>query len=800
MISFRLFISGLMLLLYLPLAAQGVEIRGRVTDTDSKPIPFATVRVVGTTIGTLTDEEGKYTMETRMADTITVAFSCLGYETRERQLFGATSERGYVLNAALKKSKKKLQEVEVTEYRSQTDGMQRFNGDNLRSVRSASGSAVEDLLSTLPGVTTPSELSSQYNVRGGNFDENAVYINGTEAYRPQLVATGQQEGLSVINPEMVDKISFSSGGFSSEYDDKMSSVLDISYRRPLPLEASLTAGLMGVSATFGQSTSKYSQLHGFRFRKNTSLLSKLDEKGEYDPSFLDYQLNIVATPSDRWIIRASANIAINNYKFTPSTRESSFGTVDENHQLKIYFDGYEKDRYENWQAAVGIGYKFSEKSGLSLNLGGALLNELVTQDISSEYWLDSEQNDSPAQIGIGRSMQHIRDRLKIRILDAELKGHIGLNNHNLVYGGSVKMLRINEHGNEWEMRDSAGFNIPASKDLNIWYSQSSNQELSTFKASLFLQDAWKVRLDDGGFLQLNAGIRASYLEFNKEFIFSPKVFLSWRPGKTEDWLFKFSAGLYHQTPFYKEFRHPVLTESGEYFVELNKDIKSQRSIQLTAGADKTFRWHNRPFKLAMEAYYKNISNYIPYQIDNMKIVYAGENMGKASVAGVDFRFFGQFVPGADSWISLGFMSARQKINGISAPMPSDRRYNLGLFFTDYFPGYQRLKFFLKGILNDGAPVYAPNTFGEKGYFRMPAYKRVDLGISFALVEPLKDGENRNGIHKFLRSAWVGFDVFNIFDMENVSGYYWVSDISSRNYAVPNYLTGRQFNITLSLDF
>lgn len=794
----RHIIASIILLLNLVGYAQRVEIHGRITDTDSKPISFATVRIVGTIVGTLTDEEGKYSMEASMADTITIAFSCLGYEPRERQIFGAIPDRSYVLNASLKKSNKRLKEVEVTEYRPHTDGMQRFSRENIRNVRSASGSAVEDLLSTLPGVTTPSEFSSQYNVRGGSFEENAVYINGTEIYRPQLVASGQQEGLSVINPDLIDNVSFSTGGFSSEYDDKMSSILDITYRRPLPFEASVTAGLMGVNATLGQSSSKFSQLHGFRLRKNTSLLTGLDEKGEYDPTFMDYQLNLIGTPSNRWILRASANIAFNDYKYTPTTRETSFGTLDNIHQLKIYFDGYEKDRYENWQSALGIGYKFNDKAGLGFNFGAALINELVTQDISSEYWLDN--NEGQEQLGIGRSMQHIRDRLKINVLDTELKGYMGLNNHNLVYGGGLRMLRINERGNEWEMRDSAGYNIPSTGSSGFWYSQSSIQQLNTLKASIFIQDSWKVRLKNDGILQLNAGIRVSYLDFNQEIVVSPKFYLSWRPGKVDDWLFKFSTGLYHQTPFYKEFRQQVLTESGEYLVNLNKNIKAQRSLQITAGTDKTFRCYGRPFKLSMEAYYKYIFNYIPYQIDNMKIVYAGQNSGNADVTGIDIRFYGQFVPETDSWVSIGVMNGKQKVNGISAPMPTDRRYNIGVYFTDYFPGYQRLKLFMKGILNDGLPVYAPNTFGEKGYFRMPAYKRVDIGISLALVEPLKDGEKRTGAHKILRSAWVGFDVFNIFDMENVAGYYWVADINSKNYAVPNYLTGRQFNFTISLEF
>ena len=788
----------------MPLAsvAQGIEIRGRVVDTERRSLPFATVRVAGTAVGAITDDDGKYSLETRMADTITVVFSCIGYETRERQIIDANPQQGLVVNATLKENTKKLNELEVTEYKQQTDAMQSFNREQVQRVRGASGSGVEELLATLPGVVTPSELSSQYNVRGGSFDENAVYINGTEIYRPQLIASGQQEGLSVINPDMVDKINFSSGGFSSEYDDKMSSVLDITYRRPRPFEASLTAGLMGVSATIGQSTRTFSQLHGFRFRRNTSLLSKLDEKGEYDPTFIDYQLNLLFTPNDKWIFRAAANIAVNNYKFTPSTRETSFGTLNESHRLKVYFDGYEKDRFENWQVAASAGYRFSDKAGVSLNLSSAWLNELVTQDISSEYWLDTDESEGglPSTIGIGRALKHIRDRLKINAIDAELKGHLGLSNHNLTFGMALKALRISENSNEWEMRDSAGYNLSPTPDLNMWYMARSVHTLSTVKTSIFLQDAWKISLPDDGLLSINAGLRMSYLDFNREFLVSPKVFLAFKPGKLNDWVFRFSAGLYHQSPFYKEYRSFTGNTSGEYFVTLNKNIKSQRSFQVTLGLDKTFRWGNRPFKLSAEAYNKYVTNYIPYQLENMKVVYSGRNEGKANIVGLDLKFFGQFVPGTDSWISLGVMNASQNVNGVKSPMPTDRRYNLGLYFTDFFPKVPRLKFFLKGILNDGLPVFAPDTFGEKGYFRMPSYKRVDVGLSFALVEPLKEGDTPKKIHKIFKSAWIGFDVFNIFDMQNVAGYYWVADVSAVQYAVPNYLTGRQFNFTVSLEF
>ena len=779
----------------LSLFAKGIEIRGRVTDIDHKPIPAVTVSILGTTQGTFTDEEGKYTLETAAADTVTVSFTCLGYEPRQRSIVHAFSEQGYIINATLKKSNISLSEVEITEYKAQTDGMQSLDASIARKTRDASGGNIESLLATLPGVVSSSELSTGYNVRGGTFDENAVYINGMEVYRPQSIASGQQEGMSVINPAMTENIKFSTGGFSAEYDDKISSILDITYRRPQKFQASLTASLMGLSALLGQSTERFSQLHGFRFRKNSSILSTLDEQGEYDPKFLDYQLHLQGKLNSKWNIGFFGNIAINNYKFTPISRITTFGTIDDAKQFRIYFDGKEYDRFESWQGRANLNYVWKKNADITLNLGGTLLNELLTQDISGEYWLDesgsAESSENlESELGIGKTLQHQRNRLKTRIFEANIKGHIAFNNNHITYGLGANHRKISENTREWEMHDSAGYSF-------MHRSLVSNQSVNMLRFYAFIQDSWRMKISEDGLLGINVGLRLSHTNFNRETILSPRFLLSYIPGSGRGWVFRLSGGVYYQSPFYKEFRQTSTTDGTYYYTSLNKELKSPRSLQFVLGADKTFRAFERLFKLTGEIYYKNIKNLVPYEIDNLKIVYSGKNSGTGNIMGLDLRLFGEFVSGSDSWISIGLMNATQRVDGVKSPMPTDRRYNLALYFTDYFPKIPRLKFFLRGILNDGLPVFSPNTYGEKGYFRMSSYKRIDIGLSYALVKEREDEYYKN---RFIKSAWLGFDIFNLLDISNVAGYYWISDVNGINYAVPNYLTKRQFNLTLSIEF
>lgn len=781
-------------------AAQArVKIHGKVTDADNNPLEFVTVRVAGTATGTTTGLEGNYQLSAAQQDTIKLVFTCIGYKEVERQLIDTKGDQ--TVNVRMYQSSKELAEIEVTEFKKQTGSLQAIDAGSYKLSPDVSGGSIESLITTMAGVNSSNEMSSQYSVRGGSYDENSVYINGIEVYRPLLVTSGQQEGLSIINPDMVDKVNFSTGGFPAEYGDKMASVLDITYRQPESFEGAISGSLMGGSLSLGQSTRHFSQLHGVRYKRNTSLLSSMETKGEYDPNFFDYQTNLNYRINSKWQLSFLGNIAINNYNFTPVNRTTNFGTAEDAKQFTVYFDGKEKDRFETYFGALTLRYRPSKSTDYTLLASGYLTNELVTYDISGEYWLDqagtSGEGGIGGELGVGRYHEHARDRIKASVLSLAFRGNTSVAHHNISYGLTFNHENVYERSREWELRDSAGFSLPNNGEtLEMIYTLTSRQDLSSNRVSLFAQDTYRLNASSGYF-SFNGGIRMSYWDFNKEFLISPRVNVGYVPATNDHWAFRFATGLYYQSPFYKEFRMPV--ENGT-MIKLNNEIKSQRSWQFILGADYTFRMFNRPFKLSGEAYYKALSNLIPYEVDNLKVVYDGVNSSSGFATGVDFKLFGQFVPGSDSWISFSLMKTQEDLNGVKVPRPNDQRYSFALYFTDYFPKFPKLKFSLRGIFADGLPTTAPRSSRDKGYFRTPAYKRVDIGFSYALLSPLKEGEQRSGFLRHLKSVWLGLDCFNLFDISNVSSYYWVTDVNDIQYAVPNYLTRRQINVRLSIDF
>ncbi len=786
----------------LPVAAVAAQVRihGKITDQNNEPVEFVTVRIGGTAIGTNSGLEGEYSLACPVADTITVHFSCIGYRDEKRTLIDASGD--VTVNMRMMLDTEVLGQVEITELKKQTGSIATIDTEQLRVSPDVSGGSVESLITMQAGVTSSNEMSSQYSVRGGSYDENSVYINGIEVYRPLLISSGQQEGLSIINPDLVGSIGFSTGGFTAEYGDKMSSVLDITYRQPEALEGSLSLSLMGGSFALGQSSKRFSQLHGVRYKRNASLLSSMETKGEYDPEFIDYQTNIGFQISKKLRVSFLGNIAVNNYKFTPVNRTTNFGTSTDAKQFTVYFDGHEKDKFETYFGALSLDYRPGRATSLQLLASGYLTNELVSYDISGEYWLDQAgTGDVGGELGVGRYHEHARNRLKASVIALALKGQTALNKfHTLTYGLSVQGEKIMDRSREWELRDSAGYSLPSTGEaVKVIYNMSSRHDLSSTRMSAFVQDAWKINTASG-FLTVNAGVRMSYWTFNKEFLFSPRVNVGFVPEQSRNWAFRFATGLYYQSPFYKEYRCPVSDEDGNTSIMLNDGIKSQRSFHLTGGADYTFRAMNRPFKLSGDIYYKALGNLVPYEIDNLKIVYAGVNASSGYAMGLDMKLFGQFVPGSDSWISFSLMKTSENLNGVKVPRPTDRRYSFGLFFTDYFPKFPKLKFSLRGIFSDGLPMTAPRSSRDKMYFRTPPYKRVDVGLSYALLSPIKEGESRDGFLRHLKSVWLGVDVFNLLDISNVSSYYWVTDVNDIQYAVPNYLTRRQINVRLSIDF
>lgn len=793
------FVLIVLLVGIIPAAAQNVKISGKIIDQEDKPIEFATVRIGGTAVGTNTNLEGGYMLSIAPRDTLELIFTAIGYRSVKRTLVDAKGD--ITLNVKMLPEDHMLDEVQIQGYRPNSQGMQNIDVENLKVSPDVSGGSVESLIGTMAGVTQNNEMSSQYNVRGGSFDENSVYINGIELYRPQLISNGQQEGLSIINPDMIGSINFSSGGFSARYSDKMSSVLDITYREPQAFEGAVSASLMGGSIMIGQNSGKFSQLHGARLKKNNSMLSSLDSKGEYDPTFFDYQLNMNYKPNDKIAVNLLGNINLNHYNFKPHDRETSFGIADDVKKFKVYFDGEEKDRFETYLGALSVTWRPSQVFTLQSGAGAFLTNEFVSYDISGEYWLDQAGTSGSGGIGgeqgVGKYMEHSRNRLKASVFQVWTNARTQIARQNISIGLQYQHETFRDRTREWEWRDSAGYSLPtAPEGVHLLYNLTSRQDVVTNRIAFFVQNTYHLNTD-AAFMTFNGGVRVSYWDFNKETLVSPRFNFSISPAAFNRWTYRAAFGWYYQSPFFKEYRRAVQDEVGNGTVELNRNIKSPRSIQVILGTDFTFRALNRPFKLTAEAYYKNISRMISYEYDNLKVNYSGVNDSKGYIMGLDLRFFGQFVEGSDSWISFSLMKTQQELNGKKMPMPSDHRYSVALFFTDYFPKFPKLKFALRGIFSDGLTMVPPRQSRDVTWFRAPAYKRVDIGLSYQIVGSPKGEQPRKG---WLKDLTIGVDLFNLFDITNVSSYYWITDVNNLQYAVPNYLTRRQFNVRLSMEF
>lgn len=777
-----------------------VKISGTVKDSEDKPVEFATVRVAGTAIGTTTNLKGVYSLSMAAKDTIEMVYSCVGFKTVSHKLINPKGD--LTLNIRLYPLDIDLKEFEVIGFRKNSNGMQSFDTESFKLSPDVSGGSVEAMITTMPGVNSNNEMSSQYSVRGGSFDENSVYINGMEVYRPQLIRSGQQEGLSIINPDLVGNLKFSSGGFPARYADKMSSALDITYREPQAFEAAVSLSLMGGSLMIGQNSGKFSQIHGARLKKNNSLLASQDTKGEYDPTFFDYQTNMTFKPNDHWSVNFMGNISLNHFNFTPTDRETTFGTSQDAKSFKVYFDGGEKDKFETYIGALSATYRHNKATSFQLGLSGFLSNELVSYDISGEYWLDQagttgggETGGIGGELGVGKYMEHSRNRLKSSVLQLYFRGATRYRINNFTYGVDYQRQNFRDRTKEWEWRDSAGYSLPHKPDaLHLIYNLQSKNDASINRFALFAEDALYFS-GNFAYMTLNAGIRFSYNDFNKEFLVSPRVNFSMSPNALPNWIFRLGTGLYYQSPFYKEYRYTVTDALGNSSVALNRDIKSPRSIQVILGTDFTFRAFNRPFKLTGEVYYKNLHNLISYEYDNLKIVYSGHNDSKGYTMGLDLKLFGQFVEGSDSWLSFSLMKTQQTLDGKKVPLPSDQRYSLSLYFTDYLPKFPRLKFSLRGVIADGLTMTPPHTKRTESYFRAPAYKRLDIGVSWQFF-----GAPDQKPNKVFKSLVLGVDAFNLLDIANVSSYYWVTDVNNIQYAVPNYLTRRQFNVRLSMEF
>lgn len=778
---------------YASASAQSFTLTGKVIDENNDPVEFASVSCAKQGKMTMTALNGTYNLQLQSADSVEIRFSMIGYKTKVRVLRRPRGKQ--TMQVVLYSSDNALSEVTITGKRIETGQTQELSKEHIKNMPSTTGNAVEEMIQSQAGVSTHSELSSQYNVRGGSFDENSVYINNVEIFRPFLVRSGQQEGISVINPDMVEKIGFSTGGYEARYGDKMSSALNIEYRRPKRFEASATASMLGASAFVGMSNKKFSWSNGLRYKTTKYLLGSMDTKGEYQPTFIDYQTYLTYSPNKRWDIKFLGNISDNHYNFTPEDRETNFGTMENVKAFKVYFDGHEKDVFRTFFGSLGVTRKFGENTSLSLIASAFNTREQEKYDIQGQYWLT--QTETSENLGVGTYFQHTRNYLKAHVESAKLLFKTKQKKHDIEAAFTYKWEHINENSVEYEMRDSSKYSIPhTGKDLYMIYSMRAKNTLTANRIEAYAQDTYRFTGSAGKTLYtLNYGVRLAYWSFTKETILSPRLSLGIIPAFNDNITMRFATGLYYQAPFFKEIRDTT-TVNGITYASLNRKAKSQRSIHFIAGFDYRFKMNNRPFKFTAEAYYKALGNLVPYSVNNVKVVYYGDNMCSGHAAGLDLKLFGEFVPGTDSWVSLSLMNTSMKLNGKSIPLPTDQRYAVNMFFTDYFPGTTRWKMSLKLALADGLPFSAPHRELESNVFRAPAYKRADIGLNYRII----DNNDRHNKRNPIRNLWVGAECLNLLGINNVNSYYWITDVTGQQYAVPNYLTGRQINVKVSVDF
>lgn len=795
----------LSLLLFCVSAAGQCRLFGKVTD--EKGVPLAGVEVFlaeDQGKGVVSDHSGFYELAVENMKRFNVVFSFVDFETQEHLVSLEDSKSEFELNVKMKEAITQLGGFDVKKIRRQTESSEYIDVSAYKTVPDASKS-IESIVSTQAGVSSNNELSSQYSVRGGNYDENSVYVNHIEVYRPLLIRAGQQEGLSFVNPDMVGSIQFSSVGFSSEFGDKMSSVLDIQYKKPSEFEGAAEVSLLGASGYVGTASGSFTQLHGVRYKTLKHLLGSLDTNGEYSPSFFDYQTYLTLGLSKKWDLSFLGNISRNSYEFVPQTRKTSFGTMTNTKEFTVYFDGKEKDLFQTFFGNLSLNFKPADSLELGLLVSAFNSQERETFDIAGEYWLSETAGDNfnvDEGSGIGKYHEHARNNLHSTVFNVSQIGEVCLKRNLIKWGLTYQREVIDDKADEWEMRDSAGYSVPMLPDrLLLYYNLAAKQNLETDRFIAYIQDTY-TNWTERGKVSVTAGLRANYWSFNDELLISPRVSFAYLPKRNKNLGFRVAAGMYHQAPFYKEIKDTVVSENGNTDVVLNKNIKAQRSFQLMVGGDYYYKMWDRPFKFTTEIYGKYIDRINPYNVDNVRIVYAGENKGDGYVVGLDMKLFGEFVPGTDSWVSLSLMRTKENIYGDGVgyiPRPTDQLYNFSLFFQDYLPGMSNLKANIKLNWADGLPFGPPRSERKDAVFRTPDYRRVDLGISYSL-EKGKDKIMQKSMLKYLKSLTVGLDVLNLFDISNVNSYYWVTDVTNVQYAVPNYLTSRQVNVKLMLEF
>lgn len=798
---------------------------GKIFDEKGRPIELVNVAISGLPGGTTTDAKGRYELEIPANKDLYIGFSFIGYHKEIEQVQLSPDDRKEV-NKTLKMSSTNLPQVEVQDDQIRNTTLQRIDPKLATRVVSASDGLIT-LLKTEIGVSSNNELSSQYSVRGGNFDENLVYVNDIEIYRPYLIRSGQQEGLSFVNSDLVSSLLFSAGGFDAKYGDKMSSVLDLQYRKPNEFGGSFSASLLGGSLSLEGTVNKkkFTYLMGVRYKSNQYLLNSLEVQGDYNPNFLDVQGLFTYDVNDKLEFSFLGNIARNRYQMVPESRETDFGTVNQAKRLTVYFDGQENDNYLTYLGGLTATYKPTKKTRLKLIASGYNSRESETYDILGQYWIgDIETNLASENFGdvveaqaIGAELRHARNELDAQVFNFAHRGTTEYGNHLLQWGVKFQHEEVVDQMNEWIVIDSAGYTLPRPAD-SIGYTDPSAQAFTPFEMydvirtasrinsnrySGFIQNTWGAGNPDAKFV-FTAGVRANYWDYNNQVVVSPRATLSFKPEWEKDILFRFSSGYYYQPPYYRELKN--------LDGQINSEQKAQTSIHFVVGSDWNFLAWDRPFKFVTEVYYKYLDNLVPYMIDNVRIRYYAFDQAIGYSTGIDMKVSGEFVPGIESWASLSVMSTREnvyddyyldddgnKVDPGYIPRPTDQRVNFSIFFQDYLPRNPSYRMSLTLVFGSGLPFGPPNSERYQQTLRMPPYRRVDIGFSKEIIGEMTKFGPKNPF-KFFKSMWITAEILNLLQVNNTVSYLWVTDIYGRQYAVPNYLTPRQLNIKLIANF
>lgn len=810
------------------LAAQNASFVGIIADEYAQPIDNVVVSVLGTDLSTVSSETGTFELKIPAEKAVTIVLKHISY-------------RDTSLTVTLRKNQRERQMLTMTSIGEQLeainvrgrsdDGYTRVDPKLTFKMPSPSG-GIEALVKMLPGISSTNELSSQYNVRGGNYDENLVFVNDIQIYRPFLIRSGQQEGLSFVNPDLTNGIKFSAGGFEAKYGDRMSSVLDVEYKRPSKFGGSLSASLLGFSAhAEGNVKDVFTFLVGVRYKSNAYLFNTLDTKGDYKPRFFDAQMLLTYKPIDKLEISLLGNFTINKYLFVPSDRVAVFGSLNSAlTKYTVYYDGKEIDNYDNYLGALTFKYTPNENNNYKVILSSYFAKESETFDIRGEYALKdievdlgSSTDDISSEVserGVGAFMRHARNYINSLISAVDIRGNHQLPKHNtLSWGAKVQNEIIDDQLNEWNFTDSAGYILPvistfpgeavpftdASRVLNINnYIYSKYKPLSTFRITGFVQDSWKFGNDSTTSFILNGGVRLHYWTFNNEFTASPRLSLVIKPHWKQDWEFRIKTGLYFQPPFYREMRDALGVRHPE--------TKSQESYQIIFASEYNFLLWRRPFKFTGECYFKWLNNLISYTTNNMQITYSGINDAVGYATGIDLKLSGEFIKGLESWISLSLMKTKEKLvkdadgNKISnskfVRRPTDQVFNINIFFQDHFPTLPQFRVHLNFVFGSGLPYWMPGTVHtDANCLDGPWYRRVDLGFSYMFLEQSRDRlKNKSKFIRAINNFGIYLEIFNLINTANVSSYDWIKNTDNTYSRVPNYLTSRLINVKLAIDF